>query len=698
MDEQFIRWHLQQVADHARHKHGKFRPKGVKRFLSPFTRPVQDIVAGVLFGAKGLFIEPYKGLKGNIGLGKGIGIGVVGLVAKPLVGIFDAFAHVFESVESVARSANILETKFNSVKKVHFRYIFGANDILIPYKPVDACSANLLRLHPFENGKSANFNIGITSDGSSKEILVLSEMLQFKAGEAVYAIVTTKRIVSFRVRTDGSAPPALEWQVDLKRDTIIKVSILTGGHNGVFLCIKHSNQKLNSKQDVDVMEQESQTMHESHPPPNMISEDMNSIGLIEPNECSSQDSDKLYHSKSVSSPPSLAPKASYQQDHDSFDVKKIEGEFQHRSELTRIHNAICCLTGQFESVESEKGIGTDGNTEGFTSFGYLNFDENLSTAATPKDEEKHFYNCLERVPWVQGSRPNAVSDRNIWSFSDELEVSKKEGGPQWVISSRAQAMFVPMPFPSLQCSLRHDDERVQKLSKDLANGKISLDQAKKEFEVYTNMIPLNHIVQKPILENQRQLESEFPSLVSRIPFRRHSLSRDSQDMGLNHACASDENVGPTLSHRLSLVENLLKQLIAQNNSPLMHSGDNLLQNQQFIPNQRVNQRVNQAIEQNDQVIYSESRLPQRESYDRNSCSSMISALSSGGNNGMLDHTNIHQPSEIEILRTEVKMLKIELDTQRSIPGLKEEHITTTDELIEKKKKKKMNIKKVWKKD
>jgi len=688
LDDQFKRWHMQQVADHARHKHGKFRPKGIRLFTSSVTRPVQDIVAGVLFGAKGLFVEPYRGLKGNTGLAKGIGIGVIGLVAKPLVGIFDAFAHISESIEDVARSANILETKFNSVKKVRLRYVFGANNILVPFNPVDAWSATLLRLHPLENEKSSNFHAGKRDDDSWKEILVLSEMLQLEAGEAFYSIVTNKRIILFRVRIDGSGPPDLMWQVYLKRDTIIKVSIETGGHNGVALYIMRSSQKLNSKEDPGAMDQESQTT-------NMVSEVMNPLGLLESYECNSQGVEKGDDSKVDVSLPigafSLAYRASSKK---SVDFFKIEGEFQHRSQLTRIHNAICCLTRQFESLLTENGIGTNGYMEGFTSFGYLSFDKNTSIASIPEDEEKGFYACLEKVPWVQGSRPCKVVERNRWSFSNELEVSKKEGGPQWIINSRAQAMFVPMPFPPLQSpTLR--EEQVQKLVKDLSNGIITFDQAKKELKslvkidskINTLGLGLNQVYQMPNFVNQSQSDGQISSLVARTPFQHHPLILGSNDIGLNYDSVNDENEQSAMGERLGLVERILEQLLEQNNSPTMQSRDHLSPNEQLI----VNQRVDQTITQNHPLIYSGSDI-------HHSGSSMISALSSGGIHGARDHTNSHQPSEIEALRNEVKMLKLALDEQNNISKVNKQGDTTsigTNDRNKKKKRKKGNRIIVW---
>ena len=107
MDEYFRRWHEQQTINHARHRNlsGQFRPSGYVVVASAISRPVFDIVAGVLFAASGLVVEPYAGARTNgaKGFAKGLGIGTVGVVTKPIVGLFDCFAHITETINDVAR-------------------------------------------------------------------------------------------------------------------------------------------------------------------------------------------------------------------------------------------------------------------------------------------------------------------------------------------------------------------------------------------------------------------------------------------------------------------------------------------------------------------------------------------------------------------------------------------------------------------
>eukprot|EP00956_Cyclotella_meneghiniana_P043340 scaffold265390_cov152-Cyclotella_meneghiniana.AAC.1 len=70
------------------------------------TRPVHDIVFGVISATTGVITEPYRGAKSNgvVGFSKGVGVGMLGLVVKPMVGLCDAFAHVMGSFDDIAKS------------------------------------------------------------------------------------------------------------------------------------------------------------------------------------------------------------------------------------------------------------------------------------------------------------------------------------------------------------------------------------------------------------------------------------------------------------------------------------------------------------------------------------------------------------------------------------------------------------------
>jgi Vacuolar-sorting-associated 13 protein C-terminal len=51
----------------------------------------------------------------------------------------------------------------------------------------------------------------------------------------------------------------------------------------------------------------------------------------------------------------------------------ILADFQHRRQLSRVHNAICCVTRNVDAIILDRGLGPDGSTEGYTSFGDIIF-------------------------------------------------------------------------------------------------------------------------------------------------------------------------------------------------------------------------------------------------------------------------------------------------------------------------------------
>lgn len=96
-------------------------------FLYVTVRPFTDIIVGVMEGAGGLIIEPYKGLrkKGLKGFGQGLLVGILGVPAKPIVGLADAFTHASMAFRDVASGINLMEKRMDSVKRRRLPYCFG---------------------------------------------------------------------------------------------------------------------------------------------------------------------------------------------------------------------------------------------------------------------------------------------------------------------------------------------------------------------------------------------------------------------------------------------------------------------------------------------------------------------------------------------------------------------------------------------
>merc|ERR1719223_1353259 len=128
------------------------------RLVSVVSRPFQDVIEAIYYAIKGVFVEPYIGARseGGLGFAKGVGIGAVGLVAKPLVGVFDAFAHASDSIQDAATRANFLDKRLKPIKRKRMAYIFGPQNILMPFSPIHVQSVNFLRRFPLAVTKGTN--------------------------------------------------------------------------------------------------------------------------------------------------------------------------------------------------------------------------------------------------------------------------------------------------------------------------------------------------------------------------------------------------------------------------------------------------------------------------------------------------------------------------------------------------------------
>lgn len=429
LDEYFKRWHAEQAADQARHRN--LRDNGRQKthviIASAIARPVQDIVVGVYFATSGIIVEPYIGARneGFNGLARGLLIGGLGIVTKPIVGILDAFAHVSGSINDAARSINFFDKKIKTLSKRRYPYTFGCNNILQPYDAIDARTASLLRIFPMNN----------EGQNEKDELLVMSEMLLLFPGEATYIAVTTRRIVLFEVQIDGRAPPNRLWQNEFEDDVKIISCVENFRHSGYVLRIKrHQMSSVTgdnyTENNANIGALVPRNEVESSPGRNMHK--------------SQQQNFKKIYKKAGALLPSVGNVAfNSRPDYKNPAYVEVLGEFAHSKELTRVHNAICCLTKQFDLV-IHNSKDTD---EGCTSFKSMHFVDESTSGEKIKEDDKRvnesMFNRLEQIPWVHFRASDySINDtstiRRKWKYSDELNVSKMKGGPSWVVQSRAR--------------------------------------------------------------------------------------------------------------------------------------------------------------------------------------------------------------------------------------------------------------------
>jgi hypothetical protein len=387
--------------------------------VSALKTPIQDLGEGLFFAARGLVVEPFQGAKtkGVKGFASGVGTGTVGLVTKPIVGLFDAFAHISESFNDAARSANFFAKTCKPVAKSRSPYIFGYRNILLPYNMIHAHTTSLLLRF---------FPIG-------KEILVVSEILLLNSVVVTYLAVTNKRIILFEVQIDRSTQPKSIWQIDFDSTAMILSRLENYRQSGYELRIQRVS--LHQVKQSSMGRNEIEKLNNSG----------TGLEIVESLSPKKKDSSRgslggetfrtLYEQAGTFLPINNAF-ASKQDSH-----VKVQAPFAYRKELARVHNAICCLTRHFESIVPPN-IADCKDLEGCTSFGNMHFiEEEISSTDFIELEGTH---QLEGKPWHFSDNMQQTIDLDRikqWNYCKNAEDAKQRGGPRWLIDSRARSKF-----------------------------------------------------------------------------------------------------------------------------------------------------------------------------------------------------------------------------------------------------------------
>ena len=556
-DPEYREWHRERVVTEATNLNREWKKRGVESISSMMLKPVGDITMGIAFGVSGVFTAPYKGFRssGSLGLVRGVAVGGIGLIAKPLVGILDAFAHFTVSVHDVAKSVNILERRYQPVLKLRLPYIFALNNVLVPFDSVSVRSVYLLKVFPLKKPKDK----ARANGAPPKEIHIASEVLHMEPGVATYCVVTTLRVVLFKVKREygGRLGPTLCWQVSLAKGDKVKSQVSDHGHNGVALTItrqykptkRHYRKKgqANKSQADKFLELEDLLIDDD-----CVEEadgDLDTSQNLERGDSVKatkvhwdDDKDDAYHGHGAT------------QDNagETLEWFTVLAEYPNRPQLTRIHNAISCLSGNFDALMKEQRLSRGLETEGVTTFGPFEFDEDLSDDIKHKNMEKFLMNALDQLPWMHDSafessrgksseaQRSIVQDlRDQWVFSKELEASITFGGPAWLVEARAHAMFVPSEAPNPSDPLLSSDPIVKEIIHQQQNGSISRGQVLKLFERYSE--------EQLQLRKLEMLESGRAAAVA-------------DEEGEEAAAASDDEFGSTFQD-LSMYGDVIKTVV-----------------------------------------------------------------------------------------------------------------------------------------
>jgi hypothetical protein len=107
-------------------------------------RPFRDVGNGIYCGVVGVVRLPYQDVRkyGCTGLFTGLGKGLAGLGAKPVIGVLDAVTHTGDGIRSVVKS--IRKHKNRKLHRRRYPSLFGIDGRLLPYNPASAMGAYLL--------------------------------------------------------------------------------------------------------------------------------------------------------------------------------------------------------------------------------------------------------------------------------------------------------------------------------------------------------------------------------------------------------------------------------------------------------------------------------------------------------------------------------------------------------------------------
>ena len=492
-DADYQQWHRDMILTEAKNLSRQWKKRGAGKISKILTRPLVDILRGIALGTTGLVLSPYKGAKreGGAGFAKGIAIGTIGVFVKPTVGVLDAFTHFTGSIHDVAKSVNVLDKRLQPVTKLRLPYSFGFMNVLVPYDIVTGRSVQLLKDFPISKRRRVRRT-------PWNEVHVASESLNMEPGTETILIVSTHRIVLFKVKKDnGNQVSALCWEVHLGTEIRITSRIQEHGHNGVALTI--STRMPSSSVAFDIpSENDAAERHDTG----------QFEALSEVPSYVSDGQDATAQTVSYGTQPSGVWEFSAVRgevnrftvrDNHFFGATKKQGgdvlewftvlaEFHHRRQLTRLHNAICCLAGDLESVSIDHGLNRDGSLEGYTSFGQFLFSR--EEADFVDGHENSISEELEDIPWVDEkflvdtagmSREEIAAEftkqRKRWTWEKEMRSSRTMGGPSWLVDARAKTLFLPEGPPVISDLQFGESADCNAILRQLKQGSISFSDA-----------------------------------------------------------------------------------------------------------------------------------------------------------------------------------------------------------------------------
>eukprot|EP00587_Corethron_hystrix_P001486 CAMPEP_0113299012 /NCGR_PEP_ID=MMETSP0010_2-20120614/1217_1 /TAXON_ID=216773 ORGANISM="Corethron hystrix, Strain 308" /NCGR_SAMPLE_ID=MMETSP0010_2 /ASSEMBLY_ACC=CAM_ASM_000155 /LENGTH=1296 /DNA_ID=CAMNT_0000152161 /DNA_START=261 /DNA_END=4151 /DNA_ORIENTATION=+ /assembly_acc=CAM_ASM_000155 len=399
LDKGFKRQHAQRAASDAMNAKNSLKNiTSSKEALKLTLRPFQVIVQGVVSGAVGVIYEPYKGCKksGLKGASKGVLIGVTGVIVKPMVGLVDAAGHTFHAFSRIAKNINFLETRFVEVKKRRLPYVFGVDGRLLSFDYHYAKCFQLLQLFPSEYDDYNNTR-------GKGETLIITEVLQPESSIETYVAVTNIRVCVIEVRRDynGSINTSMMWEMPISH--ALRSGLENKGHNGFTLHVWFENELNTCKSNNDEIGQAQQVNTGSSF--DIMSKSSHGSNLDEINSKCTQNVFFFENAHKVENDP-FYPFTEFAKNFGRRSKKitqknVIVGDYRNKTQLVRLHNAICAVTSNFKYLAVNCSLGIKGSTV----FGCLEFEEknemNKSVEQIPLSGVSDQLKKLGSSPWMK---------------------------------------------------------------------------------------------------------------------------------------------------------------------------------------------------------------------------------------------------------------------------------------------------------
>jgi hypothetical protein len=350
----------------------------------------------------------------------------------------DAMVHFSASIHDIAKSVNVLDRRLQPALKLRLPYVFGMMSILAPFQSSEARAVQLMISFPARESHRRSWD-----QPTSSECLIHVETLP-SMGTDVFVLVTNLRVSLIRVKKEmsGVLTTTLCMEVYFSEDVTISSKVDDFGHNSVALIIyKRDRDKLTRNDS-----KRNGTLFALSPPLAWKAVTWRAMpGLTSPDPTTTAGTTYV-------SDPLDVDDTTAGDEGSLLDKFTVLADYQYRPQLTRLHNAICCVTGDVDSVVPVSWhVGSHAaSTDGHTSFGMYVFDKESDTD-TVGMAELSSATRFEYLPWIPRQafdlmRNETAEDQKIFlsklreecNFNTELEQSQYEGGPDWLVAARAR--------------------------------------------------------------------------------------------------------------------------------------------------------------------------------------------------------------------------------------------------------------------